>query len=124
MVTEHEWLTPPEPKYPYTCDVCHEGVYEVKEIGGDISRHGTFVCEDCLTEYLDSRAGECADDYIMDHEKEFYLDWWWNDGIDKADKVYYLKRLYDLIEDEKENLKVEFCLEQDDFYEFEMENLI
>ena len=121
---EVEYLMPPEPSYSCRCQVCNELVPHVTEIGGDVCRHGTFVCEDCESEYLASRAGECAEDYIKDHEKEFYLDWWWNDGIDKADKVYYLKRLYDLIEEEKESLKVDFCLEQDDFSEFEKENLI
>lgn len=121
---EIEYLMPPEPLNGFQCQVCGEFVDHVTEIGGDICQSGTFVCDDCESGYLFSRAGECAEDYIKGHEKEFYLDWWWNEGIEESNKVYYLKRLYELVESEKKSLEINFCLDRDDFSDFERKNLI
>ena len=123
-MTEHERLTPPEPDYPYKCDICKERCYEVEEIGGDIFRHGKFVCNACVDKYLEKRAGECTDDYITsskERQEDFYL-WWW-EGFSKAEKAELLKTLYDSSSDNKQELERDFCLEQDDFPEFAEENL-
>jgi len=121
--SDERYLPQPERRYRSQCQVCGELVPHVEEVGGDVCRYGTFVCDDCMQGYLVSRADECTKGYIKEHEPEFYLSWWW-DNLTKEEKLYYAKQLYALAEHEKQRMERDFCLEQDGFPDFEKGNLI
>lgn len=120
--SDERYYPPLERSNQSRCGVCGELVSHVEEIGGDVCRHGVFVCDDCMQGYLVSRADECTRGYIKEHEKEFYLSWWW-DNLTEEEKLYYAKQLYALAEHEKQIMERDFCLEQESFPDFEKENL-
>lgn len=104
------------------CDMCHQRVDE-----GDTTHFnstGETVCVDCMGEYLRNNGGDFINDYISEHEKEYYLDWWFKSLTDE-EKISVLKNAYkhedkgEMAED-----RVDFCKNDDKFYSFVKECLM
>ena len=107
------------------CACCRQTipVYELTEFA-----NGERVCSDCEAEYLRLNGADFVNDYIEQHQKEYYREWWWN-GLDEAERMRNI-RFVDvaqiLTSDEQTEVAKErvcFCEESDDFLQFVKERL-
>lgn len=106
------------------CVWCEDDVpeYMVHKIGEDL------VCEDCEAEYLANRGDNFVEDFVAEHEPEYYLDWWF-ESFSKEDKTAMVKDIYakyyysDFKGEERFSDKIEFALESNIFLTFVKEQL-
>lgn len=90
---------------------------------------GDRVCGDCMHDYLELQGADFVNEYIQQHEWEFYCRWWFGSlelserlGIIKAG--YLVGNLDPVRHAYLESQKVDFCKEDDGFLQFVKEKLL
>lgn len=128
IVTRLEYDPQERPIDGAVCCVCHE------VIQGDVAQFlgGDMVCEDCLNEYLDSKAGDHVDAFVSENRAEYLTDWWYHtlppadqQEIDRQVRAYWIgllserqlkmQKLFPRIERQEAE---DFCREREEFREF------
>ena len=123
--TDANRLYDPEEQEPKTgiCSCCHEEV-PVEELTE--MENGDKVCECCHSDYLaeKSKDDEISQKFIAQNEKEFFLQYWF-DQLDDREKLEIAKKAYksDDYHFDKKNpwhkeLETDFCQDHEYFDDF------
>lgn len=108
------------------CAHCKQtvSVYELTEFA-----NGERVCGDCEAAYLRLNGADFVEEYVEEHQKDYYKHWWW-DNLCFEEQLKHIKLAYlsQILEpsdaDDLASDRTEFCKESDDFLQFVRERLL
>lgn len=119
MVINQNYYDVQNQPLPYKCCHCKDLVNEVV-----IYANGDEVCEDCKQEYLLENGNDFAKNFIADHQKEFYMVWWF-DSLSDSEKLRIAKLIFSLQNSaDKKTEQIDFCKEHDYFPNYVKERLM